>query len=107
MKVKGEGNLADGLTKPLEGPGVKKHISLTGQEVVEGRHVLTPDFEAAQDREKESGGNPREDQEGDEDEELCRDVLRFQSGSDVLELLCCNRITEVMVSFPESKVSRF
>ena len=28
MKVKGEGNLADALTKALAGPGVKKHVFL-------------------------------------------------------------------------------
>ena len=47
VKVKGEGNLADALTKPLDGPGTKKHLELTGQEVISGRHTLTPDFEAA------------------------------------------------------------
>ena len=47
MKVKGEGNLADALTKPLDGPGVQKHLGLTGQEIKLGRHSLTPDFEAA------------------------------------------------------------
>ncbi len=45
MKVKGEGNLADALTKPLVGPGVTKHLQPTGQEVKRGRHELTPDFE--------------------------------------------------------------
>ena len=49
MKVKGEGNLADALTKPLDGPGTSKHLVLTKQEVVAGRHNLTPDFEAAED----------------------------------------------------------
>ncbi len=47
MKVKGEGNLADALTKPLDGPGVQKHLKLTGQEIKRGRHEITPDFEAA------------------------------------------------------------
>ena len=47
MKVKGEGNLADALTKPLDGPGVQKHLGLAGQEIKLGRHSLTPDFEAA------------------------------------------------------------
>jgi hypothetical protein len=60
MKVKGEGNLADGLTKPLDGPGTKKHVGLTGQEVVEGRNVLTPEFETGerQDEEEEDSGDP-------------------------------------------------
>jgi len=47
MKVRGEGNLADGLAKALDGPGTKKHVVLTGQEIVQGRRVLTPEFEAA------------------------------------------------------------
>ena len=47
MKVKGEGNLADALTKPLDGKATKDHIWLTNQEIKIGRHDLTPDFEAA------------------------------------------------------------
>ena len=82
MKVKGEGYLADGLTQPLEGTGVKKHIGLTGQEVIEGRHELTPDFEAAV--EKKGQIETYDVEEND----LNHDVLQFPSGSDVLELLC-------------------
>jgi len=52
MKVKGEGNLADGLTKPLEGPAMRKHFGLTGEVVESGRHKLTPKFEAAQETEE-------------------------------------------------------
>jgi len=47
MKVKGEVNLADALTKYLDGPGTKKHMDLTEQVLTAGRHNLTPDFEAA------------------------------------------------------------
>ncbi len=47
MKVRGEGNLADALTKPLEGPGVRKHLEMTGQEIKRGRYEITPEFEAA------------------------------------------------------------
>ena len=47
MKIKGEGNLADALTKPLDGKATKDHIWLTNQEIKTGRHALTPDFEAA------------------------------------------------------------
>ena len=46
MKVKGEGNLADALTKALDGPGVKKHLDLTRQQVMSGRHRLTPKFQS-------------------------------------------------------------
>ena len=57
MKVKGEGNLADALTKPLEGPGLRRHLELSGQEIMQGRHSLTPEFEAAakEDKEGEEG----------------------------------------------------
>ena len=44
MKVKGEVNLADAMTKSLDGTGTAKHMELTGQEVVTGRHELTPDL---------------------------------------------------------------
>ena len=47
MKVKGDVNLADALTKYLDGPGTKKHMELTEQVLTAGRHNLTPDFEAA------------------------------------------------------------
>ena len=52
MKVKGEVNLADALTKALDGPATTKHIELTKQELVVGRHQLTPDFESAQNSDK-------------------------------------------------------
>ena len=47
MKVKGEVNLADGLTKALEGPAVAKHRELTNQLVVSGRHEKALKFESA------------------------------------------------------------
>jgi len=89
MKVKGEGNLADALTKPLEGPGVKKHIALTGQELVEGRNVLTPEFETAE----ETRGNQEQEEEGEEEcqDDVCECVRRWPAGVDVLDLLCLNR----------------
>lgn len=49
MKVRGEGDLADALTKALDGPGVGKHKELTGLVVMEGRRELTPNSEAAED----------------------------------------------------------
>ena len=82
MKVKGEGNLADGLTKALEGTGTKKHVLLTGQEIVQGRHMLTPDFEAANDKSEVS-----EEKEEDEEEALAQDLYLFQSGAEAFELL--------------------
>ena len=81
MKVKGEGNLADALTKALAGPGVKKHVVLTGQDMVLGRHILTPEFEAANENKEEV----QDDEEGNN--ELEQDLYLFQSGSEVLELL--------------------
>ena len=85
MKVKGEGNLADALTKPLEGPGVKKHIALTRQELVEGRNVLTPEFETAE----EEGCDRQEQEEGEEEDpnEICECVSRWPAGVEVLELM--------------------
>jgi len=85
MKVKGEGNLADGLTKALEGPGVKKHVFLTGQEIVQGRHILTPDFEAA-NKSGEDCEDGLQEEEGGEEEET-QDLYVFQSGPELLELL--------------------
>ena len=85
MKVKGEGNLADGLTKALEGPGVRKHINLTGQEVVEGRHVLTPEFEEAS-----RAGNPEEEEEEGEEyphDQTTPDLMRLTSGAEILAML--------------------
>ena len=48
MKVKGVGNLADALTKPLDGKSTKEHIRLSHQAVKTGRHELTPSFETAE-----------------------------------------------------------
>ena len=96
MKVKGEGNLADALTKPLEGTGTRKHLDLTGQEVVEGRHDLTPDFEAA-------GGQVTRrtyDEEEEEDEQtdelmegIISEIACLGTGKAVLELLCVDKDT--------------
>jgi len=81
MKVKGEGNLADALTKPLDGTGVRKHIALTRQELVEGRSVLTPEFETA------ANDCDRQEQVEEGQEELCACVSRWPAGIEVLELL--------------------
>ena len=89
MKVKGEGNLADGLTKPLEGPGVKKHVELTRQEVVEGRSVLTPEFETAEDRnvEEEDLEDASEVQKFD-----CDQINQWPAGVAILELLSLHKL---------------
>ena len=96
MKVKGEGNLADALTKPLEGPGVKKHIALTRQELVEGRNVLTPEFETAEEercdrQEQEEGG-------GEDQDEVLECVSRWPAGVEVLDLLCLSRLETAPLS---------
>ena len=57
MKVKGEGNLAGALTKPLDGRHIKEYIHLSNQEVQSGRHDLIPSFEKAEDEEEVSGPN--------------------------------------------------
>ena len=41
-KVAGQDNLADALTKGLDGAGIERHLSGTGQSIVEGRHRLMP-----------------------------------------------------------------
>ena len=46
VKVGTHENLADALTKALDGPGVKKHLDLTRQQVMSGRHRLTPKFQS-------------------------------------------------------------
>lgn len=48
MKARGEGNLSDARTKPLDGTATKDHMWLTNQEIKIGRHALAPDFEAAE-----------------------------------------------------------
>ena len=89
MKVKGEGNLADGLTKPLEGPGVKKHVALTRQEIVEGRSVLTPEFETAEDRNLEEE-DPEDESEVHKVE--CDQINQWPAGVAILELLSLNKL---------------
>jgi len=82
MKVKGEVNLADALTKALDGPGTKKHLELSGQEIVEGRHSLTPDF-----AKEEQEVDEEEGQDAYPEEEWVQEVRRLQSGLDVFEML--------------------
>ena len=41
-KVKGEENLADALTKPLEQRGLNRHIEGVGALLAQGRHPLMP-----------------------------------------------------------------
>jgi hypothetical protein len=83
MKVKGEGNLADGLTNPLDGIGTTKHIELTQQECVVGRHDLTPDFETAEtDVSMISVANSNK-----MDEHMSREIAQNQFGQSALELL--------------------
>ena len=41
-KVEGQSNLADALTKHVDGEGVSKHMSGTNQHYAFGRHVIMP-----------------------------------------------------------------
>ena len=41
-KVEGAENLADALTKHLDGEGISKHMGGTGQSWVYGRHAIMP-----------------------------------------------------------------
>jgi hypothetical protein len=87
MKVKGEGNLADALTKALDGTATTKHIELTKQELIAGRHQLTPDFETAQKSDKEKTI------ESSEIPDTWRhDLSQTFYGSTVLELLSLDRV---------------
>ena len=97
MKVKGEGNLADALTKALDGPGTRKHIGLSGQETIAGRHSLTPDFvtEEQEDVSKDEAGE--EDGEYMQDE-LCAFVGQWPAGVELLELLCLSKVSQFVPS---------
>ena len=54
MKVKGDTNLADAMTKLLDGVNIRKHIELIGQVIMEGRHELNPELETSHAQESES-----------------------------------------------------
>ena len=41
-KAKGEGNVADALTKRLDQRNINKHLQAIGQRILEGRHELAP-----------------------------------------------------------------
>ncbi len=48
LKVAGEDNIADALTKAVEGIKLTKHINLTKQVITSGRHQLSPATETNQ-----------------------------------------------------------
>ena len=48
-KVKGEDNLADALTKPVDGKLLAEHLVRVGSILPEGRHALAPALEATDD----------------------------------------------------------
>ena len=61
-KVAGQDNLAGALTKGLDGTGIERHLSGTGQSIVEGRHKFMPavaaedlDLDIQVDKPHESG----------------------------------------------------
>ena len=45
-KVKGEDNLADALTKPVDGKLLSEHLVRVGSILLEGRHALAPVLDA-------------------------------------------------------------
>ena len=49
MKVPGESNMADALTKPLDGHKLEAHVRSIGQELESGRHELAPQVEGGED----------------------------------------------------------
>ena len=48
-KVKGEDNLADALTKPVDGKLLTEHLVRVGSILPEGRHALAPVLEATEE----------------------------------------------------------
>ena len=48
-KVKGEDNLADALTKPVDGKLLTEHLVRVGSILPEGRHALAPVLDATED----------------------------------------------------------
>ena len=48
-KVKGEYNLADALTKPVDGKLLTEHLVRVGSILLEGRHALAPAIDATDD----------------------------------------------------------
>ena len=66
IKVDGDKNLADALTKPVDGNKTAEHMRKTGGILKEGRHVLAPEVE--EDGEDEANGWRRND-EDDGDQE--------------------------------------
>ena len=88
MKVKGEGNFADALTKPLDGPGITKHLSLTKQEVISGRHDLTPDFETAESRHNVADPEDEDSPVEYVTSQLVSELSQVGAGEDLLDLLC-------------------
>ena len=81
MKVKGEGNLADALTKPLEGLGTKKHLDLSGQEIIAGRHELIPEF-ATEEQEAGRTGCEQETTEEGQEEDWLEDLRMWDQVGD-------------------------
>ena len=68
VKVAGEKNVADALTKAVDGNKVSEHVSNTGGSFEEGRHDLSP--EVAKDEEENlEGYELRGGDEDDGDEE--------------------------------------
>lgn len=66
LRVAGDKNVADALTKPVDGNKVMKHVSKTGGTFEDGRHYLAPavaECEEAlrQGEAKENEGEAKED----------------------------------------------
>jgi len=97
MKVKGEVNPADAMTKPLDGTGTKKHLELTGQAVITGRHALTPDFEydVKEEEVTDAGSAPIA--------ELREDLHYMHASTQVLDLLTLTRVEPETMADDESR----
>ena len=63
MKVKGEVNLADALTKHVEGDKLKQHTRWVGMEITADRHVIMPEVN------DDDVSAERDDEHDDEDGE--------------------------------------
>ena len=55
VKVAGDKNIADALTKPVDGNKTAEHVARVGGRFKEGRHELAPEIAAEEDESVEQG----------------------------------------------------
>ena len=57
-KVKGEDNLADALTKPVDGKLLTEHLVRVGSILLEGRHAFAPILDATENEVAQGASEP-------------------------------------------------